>query len=206
MGAAYPRGTTLEGASREPEKEARMDAYERIERATAVCGEAVKNVKPAQFGDATPCSEFNVKELLRHIIGGLGMLQTAASGGKAEMPPEDLVSDDPGAQYDEGRTKLLETLKQPGVFEKTWSMPFGDMPGAMMAGIAFMEHLTHAWDVKKATGQPTDLPEDLVNECLALATPMDQMLRMPGVCGPAVEVPGSATPTEKLVAFMGRQP
>jgi hypothetical protein len=26
------------------------------------------------------------------------------------------------------------------------------------------------------------------------------------VCGPAVEVPDSATPTEKLVAFMGRQP
>lgn len=80
-----------------------MDAYERIEKATAVCGEAVGNVKPDQFDNATPCAEFNVKELLRHIIGGLAMLQTAASGGKAEMPAEDLVGDDPGAQYTEGR-------------------------------------------------------------------------------------------------------
>jgi uncharacterized protein (TIGR03086 family) len=183
-----------------------MDAYERIEKATAVCGDAVKKVKADQFDKTTPCSEFNVKELLRHIIGGLAMLETAASGGKADMPAEDLVGDDPGTQYDEGRAKLLETLKGPGVFDKTWSMPFGDMPGKMMAGIAFMEHLTHAWDVKKATGQPTDLPDDLVNECLGLVQPMDQMLRMPGVCGPAVDIPDSASSTDKLVAFMGRQP
>jgi len=183
-----------------------MDALERIEAATAVCGEAVNGVKTDQLTNATPCTEFNVKELLRHIIGGLQMLQTAASGGKAEMPPEDLVGNNPAAQYEEGRTKLIATLREPGVFDKTWSMPFGDMPGKMMAGIAFMEHLTHAWDVKKATGQDPNLPEDLVNECLGFITPMDAMLRMPGVCGPALEVPDSASPTEKLVAFMGRQP
>jgi uncharacterized protein (TIGR03086 family) len=183
-----------------------MDPIQRIEAATAVCGEAVKGVKADQLGDPTPCSEFNVKELLRHVIGGLTMLKTAADGGKAEMPAEDLVGDDPAAQYDEGRAALLESLKQPGVLERTWSMPFGDMPGAMMAGIAFMEHVTHAWDIRKATGQPTELPADLVNECLDLVRPMDAMIRMPGVCGPAVEVPDSASPTDKLAGFMGRQP
>jgi uncharacterized protein (TIGR03086 family) len=183
-----------------------MDALERIEKATAVCGEAVSNVKPEQLANATPCSEFDVTGLLRHIIGGLGMLDEAAAGGSPAMPDADLVGDNPGKQYDEARTKLLATLKEPGVFDKTWAMPFGQLPGAMMASIAFMEHLTHAWDVKKATGQSTDLPEDLVNECLGVVTPMDQMLRMPGVCGPAVAVPDSASPTEKLVAFMGRQP
>jgi uncharacterized protein (TIGR03086 family) len=92
------------------------------------------------------------------------------------------------------------------VFDATWEMPFGAMPGKMMAGIAFMEHLTHAWDIRKATGQPTEMPDDVVKECLELVQPMDQMLRMPGVCGPPVEVPDTASPTEKLVAFMGRQP
>jgi uncharacterized protein (TIGR03086 family) len=183
-----------------------MDPYERIEKATAVCGEAVKNVTPAQFTDPTPCSEFDVKDLLRHIIGGLSMLQTAASGGKAEMPPEDLVGDEPGAQYAEARTKLLATLAEPGVFDKTWAMPFGELPGQMMAAIAFMEHLTHAWDVKKATGQSTDLPDELVAECMTVVTPMEQMLRMPGVCGPPLEVADSASASDKLAAFMGRQP
>ena len=183
-----------------------MDALERIERATAVCAEAVAGVKPDQLSNDTPCSEFDVRGLFNHLFWGLEMLRTAASEGTAVTPDGDIVRDDYVEQYIVGREKLLATLRTDGVFDKTWGMPFGQMPGKMMAGIAFMEHLTHAWDVRKATGQPTELPADIVNECMELVQPMDQMLRMPGVCGPAVEVPDSASPTEKLVAFMGRQP
>jgi uncharacterized protein (TIGR03086 family) len=69
-----------------------------------------------------------------------------------------------------------------------------------------MEHLTHGWDVAKATGQDTTMPDDLVAECMELATPMDEMLRTPGVCGPAVGVPESSSPQDKFIAFMGRTP
>jgi hypothetical protein len=41
---------------------------------------------------------------------------------------------------------------------------------------------------------------------MELATPMDEMLRTPGVCGPAVGVPESASPQDKFIAFMGRTP
>jgi uncharacterized protein (TIGR03086 family) len=122
------------------------------------------------------------------------------------MPEGEVFGSDPGADYDDGRTKLLEAVRAEGVLDRGWKMPFGELPGSMMASIAFMEHLTHAWDLAKATGQDTELPEDLVKECMDVVTPMDAMLRMPSVCGPAVEVPESASPTEKLVAFMGRQP
>jgi uncharacterized protein (TIGR03086 family) len=184
-----------------------MEAVERIEKATALASEAVNNVKPDQLSDATPCSEFDVRGLLNHLLGGLDMLTTAASGGKAETPKEDLVGDgsDIGDRYDTRRQKLLDVVKQEGVLDKTWEMPFGQMPGKMMAGIAFMEHLTHAWDVRKATGQDSELPADLVAECTAVVTPMDQMLRMPGVCGPALEPAAGASETDKLMAFLGRQ-
>lgn len=183
-----------------------MDAIERIEQATEQCQLAVDGISGDQMGNATPCSEFTVRDLLNHVLWGLEMLTTAATTGTAVTPEGDIVSDDPAAQYAEGRAKLLAALGEPDVLEKTWGMPFGQMPGKMMAGIAFMEHLTHAWDLRKATGQPTELPDAIVNECIELVTPMDGMLRMPGVCGPAVEVGEDATPTEKLVAFMGRQP
>jgi len=188
-----------------------VEPLERIEKATALAGEAVGNIKPDQIGDPTPCSEFDVRGLLNHLLTGLEMLQTAASGGKAgDIDREsDRVGDGTalGDAYGSRRQKLIDTLKSDGgVFEKTWSMPFGDMPGAMMAGIAFMEHLTHTWDVRKATGQATELPADLVAECMEVVGPMGPMLRMPGVCGPEVTVPDSASPTDKLVAFLGRTP
>src|SRR5579863_385130 len=183
-----------------------MDPVKRIERATAFASEKVNQVKPGDMTKPTPCAEFDVQALLNHMLGGLTMLTAAAGGGTATMPEGDQFGSDPGATYDERRDALLEAVQSPGVLERNWEMPFGSMAGGMMAGIAFMEHLTHGWDVAKATGQDTTLPADLVTECTELVTPMDAMLRMPGVCGPRVEVPESASAQDKLIAFMGRTP
>ncbi len=183
-----------------------MDPIERIEKATEVAGKVVGGVKSEQLSDPTPCTELDVRGLLNHIIGGLEMLRDAASGGSPAMPSGDQFGADPGKEYDARRTKLLEVIREPGALDKGWKMPFGELPGQMMASIAFMEHLTHAWDLAKATGQDTNIPEDLVKECLSVVEPMDQMLRMPGVCGPKVEVPDDASSIDKLMAFMGRQP
>jgi uncharacterized protein (TIGR03086 family) len=183
-----------------------MDPIDRIERATAVAGEKVKGVKAGDMAKATPCSEFDVHALLNHMLGGLTMLTVAATGEKAAMPEGDQVGSDPGGTYEQRRNALLAAVRGPGVLERNWEMPFGTLPGQMMAGIAFMEHLTHAWDIARATGQDTALPDDLVAECVQLVTPMDAMLRMPGVCGPAVAVPDSASAQDKLIAFMGRNP
>ena len=184
-----------------------MEPLERIEKATALASEAIHNIKPDQLSAQTPCSEFDVRALMNHLLGGLEMLADAASGGKPAMPSGDLVGDgsDLGSRYDAGRQKLLGILADGSAFGKTWSMPFGDLPGAMMAGIAFMEHLTHTWDLRKATGQDPELPSELVAELDSVVRPMDAMLRMPGVCGPAVET-SSSSETDKLMAFLGRQP
>ena len=183
-----------------------MDPVDRIERATAVASEKVKGVKSADMSKPTPCSEFDVRALLNHMLGGLAMLTTAAGGEKAAMPEGDQVGSDPSGTYDKRRKALLAAVRTPGALDRNWEMPFGSLSGQMMAGIAFMEHLTHAWDVAKATGQDTTLPADLVTECTELVTPMDAMLRMPGVCAPAVKVSNAASSQEKLIAFLGRNP
>ena len=183
-----------------------MDTIERIELATAFADTKVGGVTAADLGRATPCSEFDVRGLLNHMIGGLGMLTTAASGGKAVIPEGDQFGSDPGASYGERRQELLAALRSPGVLEGEWEMPFGTMAAQMMTGIAFMEHLMHGWDVAKATGQDVTIPAELATECMALVTPMDAMLRTPGVCGPAVPVADDAPLQDKLVAFLGRTP
>ena len=183
-----------------------MDQIERIERATAVANEKVGAVAPEDLTKSTPCAEFDVRALLNHMLGGLAMLTTAASGGKATMPEGDQVGSAPGDTYAERRAALLAAVRGPGALDHNWEMPFGSMAGPMMADIAFMEHLIHGWDVAKATGQDTSLPADLVAECTQVVTPMDAMMRMPGVCGPAVAVPDGASAQDKLIAFMGRTP
>ena len=183
-----------------------MDPIQRIEKATANTSTIVHGVKADQLSAPTPCSEFDVRLLLNHMIGGLDMLRAAAAGDEAKMPEGDQFGDDPGAIYDERRAKLMDALKAEGVLDKGWKMPFGELPGQMMASIAFVEHVTHGWDLAKATGQDTTIPEPLLSEALEVVTPMDTMWRMPGVCGPKVDVPESASATDKFAGFMGRQP
>jgi uncharacterized protein (TIGR03086 family) len=183
-----------------------MDPIERIEKATEHTSKIVHGVKTEQLSDPTPCTEFDVRLLLNHVIGGLEMLRDAASGGSPQPPQGDQFADDPGGTYDERRAKLLEVLRAPGVLDKPWQMPFGALPGQMMASIAFVEHITHGWDLAKATGQDRTIPADLLAEATSVVEPTDAMWRMPGVCGPKVDVPDDAPPSDRFAAFMGRQP
>src|SRR5262249_34998282 len=129
-----------------------------------------------------------------------------ASGGTAEMPHGDQFGDDPGAAYEERRRALLSAGPANGALDRDWMMPVGAMSGALMAQIAFMGHGTHGVGGRKATGQDTAVPPGLVTECFEVVTPMDAMLRMPGVCGPPVSVAEDAPLQDKLVAFLGRNP
>ena len=183
-----------------------MDPIERIERATAFAEDKVAEVKPADMAMPTPCAEFDVKALLNHLIGNLGILATVAKGERAERSEGDQFGSDPGAVYRRRRTELLSALSAPGVLDRDWVMPFGTLPGQTMGGIAFIEHLTHGWDVAKATGQDATIPADLVDEAMRVVTPMGDFLRMPGVFGPPLDVPDSASAQDKFVAFTGRTP
>ena len=183
-----------------------MDPIERIDRATVFAGGNVNRVHADDLGKPTPCPELDVRTLLNHMIGNMGMAASAARGEKAVLPEGDQFGPDPGAAYEERRQELLGAVRGAGAVERDWELPFGTLAGSMMATIVFMEHLTHGWDVAKATGQDTTMPGDLVAECMELAVPMNEMLRMPGVCGPAVSIPESASPQDKFIAFMGRTP
>jgi uncharacterized protein (TIGR03086 family) len=183
-----------------------MDAIERIEKAVGRTSKIVHGVKPDQYDDTTPCTEMDVRGLLNHVIGGLEMLRDAASGGSPAMPDGDQFGADPGKEYDARSAKLLDTLREPGTIDRTWKMPFGELPGQMMAGICFVEHVTHGWDLAKATGQDTAIPDDLIAEARSVVEPTDAMWRMEGVCGPQVSVPETASATDRFAGFMGRQP
>lgn len=181
------------------------DPIELIEKASAQCLDAVKGIKPDQLSGATPCKDFDLKALLGHVIGGATMMAEAAETGKAAAAAGE-VGDDPAKTYESARSRLLEAWKAPGVLEKTMQLPFGAMPGQMVAGILFMEQLVHAWDIQKATGQKITTDPGLAQTALEQLTPMSPMLRSPGVFGPEVPIAADAPVVDRLIAFTGREP
>lgn len=186
-----------------------MDMDQLLERGLDETARVVAGVRPEQFDDPTPCEGWKVRDVLQHIVGGNHFFAAAAVGEPPPTGDGDLVGDDPAAAYEQGRTRALDAWRKPGVAERIVTLPIGDIPGSMAMGIHFVDHLVHAWDIAKATGQDTALDTELAETAYAMMNGRipDQLRTGDGApFGPEVPCAEDAPPHERLVAYLGRTP
>jgi uncharacterized protein (TIGR03086 family) len=180
-----------------------MDLIDALDRTFAHAHDVVAGVRPDQYDDKTPCAEWTVRDLLEHMIGVVDGLGAAASG---RAPEPFTLSGDPAAQMHAAATGAMVGWRTPGVLDRVVDAGPGPMPGRALASINLLDTATHTWDLATATGQPSALPDDVATAALgASRVIVDDELR-PGRFGPEVPAPAGATPTEALVAFLGRTP
>ncbi|HZR53654.1 MAG TPA: TIGR03086 family metal-binding protein [Streptosporangiaceae bacterium] len=191
-----------------------MDLFPAFEHAVASTAEIVKATPAGQLDAPTPCTEWDVRALLNHVIGTLWLAgglfgdqaprYPMAPGG---LPQADLAGEDPAAAYAEAAAAALAAAGADDALTRVHATPLGEMPGPGLAGFTTLDILVHGWDLATATGQPADLDGRLAAHVLAFA---DQALATPegraGRIGPAVPVAADAPVTERLVAFLGRRP
>ena len=191
-----------------------MELLTAFEGAVASTAEIVKCTRPDQLDGPTPCTEWNVRALLNHVIGTLWLAEALfsdrpqgypmAPGG---LPAADLAGDDPAAAYAEASAAALAAAAAGDALTRVHPTPLGDMPGPGLAGFTTLDILVHGWDLAAASGQPADLDGRLAAHVLgfaenALATPESRGGRI----GKALAAPPGAPVTGRLVAFLGRQP
>ncbi len=174
-----------------------------FERATAHAAAVMSDVSAGQLDGPTPCADWDVQQLIDHMVGGTDYLLAALAG---EPPPARVgrtVED-----YRHGLEQLHSGLRAPGGLERTCMSPLGfEWPVAHAVAGTFMDALIHTWDLATATGQDASLDPQLVDACIAMFLPdMPERGRASGLVGPAVTVPDDAPPQDRLLAAMGRQP
>lgn len=160
-------------------------------------------ITPEQLVASTPCSEWNIEELLTHTIGvvaGLGAAASGSAGGEFKL------GDDPAAQFRAAADTTLAAWSSPGVMERIIDAGPGPMPGSVLAGINLLDTTTHAWDLAVAIGRPAALPDDVAAETLAQARMIISPEIRSGRFEAEVTAPENATVTELLVAYLGRTP
>lgn len=183
-----------------------LATYERALRRT---GRAVEGVGADQLGDPTPCREWTVRDLLNHIVGGNLMFGRIAEGQTVDFDDNkpEVVGDDPAAAYRASCDALLEAWGRPGALDRVYAMPFGDVPGAAVISLHFVDTLVHGWDVAKATGQDDTIEPDLALTALGMVQPViDDDARQGGDFGPEVVVGPDAPAHHRLMGFLGRTP
>ena len=184
-----------------------MDPISMLRKAVDQTGRIVAGVKPDQLSGSTPCAEWDTRALLNHTIAAVEMFDNAAQTKpfNPSIFADDNVGDDPSASYERRATALRGTLAQPNVVDRTWTMPFGEVPGVVGAGFATLELFQHGWDVARASGQQIDFDADVTEAANASAQLMPaEQVRVAGVFGAQGSCPPDASAEDRLAAFLGR--
>ncbi|NRQ40895.1 hypothetical protein HII36_55195 [Nonomuraea sp. NN258] len=80
------------------------------------------------------------------------------------------------------------------------------MTGAMVAAVGSIEIAVHGWDVARACGEHRPMPASMAEELLDLAGLFVTAADRPSRFAAPVPVPPSASPADRLLAFLGRRP
>jgi uncharacterized protein (TIGR03086 family) len=178
--------------------------------AARTASDTVALVSPGQLADPTPCSEYDVRALLGHLVAVLHRVSALAAGLPAigSVPPATGVPDDGWAPAARAAVVEVEAAwSDPVVLGREMRLPFGTLPGAAALAAYTGEVITHTWDLAVATGQTPDWDDDLLVDALAAVRSKLPADRGPGIpFAPAVPVPDDAPVIDRLVAWQGRDP
>ena len=179
------------------------------EQALEHSGRYVAGVSDTQWHDPTPDEEWDVRQLVNHVVSG-NFWVTPLVGGKTidevgDKYDGDVLGDDPAAAYQQSAKEAAAAFNAPGALQAACAVSYGPVPGEIYAGHRFIDVLIHGWDLAKATGQDTTLPADLVEACFAVVEPQKELLAGSGMFGSDVQVPDGADRQTQLLAALGRK-
>lgn len=156
----------------------------------------------------TPCSEWDVRALVQHIVNELAWIAPLVEGKTiAEVGPDlegDLLGSDPLGAFHHHSRAAHAALETPGALSRTVHLSYGDESAQGYAEQVTGDVLIHSWDLARGVGIDDTLPADMVAWAAGWADKISPMLEASGLFAPRVPVGEDADPQTALLAIFGR--
>jgi uncharacterized protein (TIGR03086 family) len=179
-----------------------------LERALCYALGRIQEVVPENLGHPTPCAGWDLRTLLDHLNESLLVLGEGALGEsvRAEpLPGDGEPTADPVATFRDRARQLLNAWSSAGS-DRLIRIGGRPMTASLMAQTGAIEIAVHGWDVAAACGVcrpiPPELAADMLTVCRLVVT---EATRYPMFAAP-VAISPLASPSDRLVAFLGRRP
>jgi uncharacterized protein (TIGR03086 family) len=201
--------------------------------AVATAGATIAGVRNDQFTITTPCTAYDVRAMLGHLLAVMHRLAAVGAGGSPFDVPQvvelgdDATVDEWGAAWTEAAHRVQEVWTAE-VLDHLITVPWAQLPGRVTMAIYTNEVTVHTWDLATATGQSPDWHEPTIAaayEAIRIGLPaegrtasfdaaisqMDESVRDEVVAegtpfAEVVDVAGDAPLIDRLVAWNGRHP
>nr|CEL19438.1 hypothetical protein [Kibdelosporangium sp. MJ126-NF4] len=172
-------------------------------------GEVIGQVRPEHLRLPTPCADWTLHGLLRHLVSEDTAFAAATTAG-TEWSDVDWnagsLGTDPVAAYRKAAEGYLAAFEPDAVLQRRMRVNvFGVVSGSTAVTMHLIDTVVHGWDVAKTIGVGYSPDEQLCAVALAAMRrfPADR----PSVSfDMVVAVDDDASELDKLVAYVGRDP
>lgn len=173
-------------------------AADRHRRLAAEFHATVAAVPPGATTNATPCEGWTVADVAHHV-------QTT----QCDFLEQRGIAVEAGASAAKVSAVLQAALDNPEIAEASYDGFFGPTTLAEAVDAFYcLDLVLHRWDIAAAVGlgDHAVISDIDIERCTTLLEPMGDNIRMPGIFGPAVDPGPNPSPTDRFVAWAGRQP
>jgi uncharacterized protein (TIGR03086 family) len=176
--------------------------------------DALASLTDEDWHRPTPCSEWDVRALLNHVVyedlWTVPLMEGATLEEVGDRFEGDLLGDGTASALAVARSACdAATMAAASgvVAGNTVHLSFGDAPAEEYAYQLAADHLIHGWDLSAATGGDRTIDPELVAACAEWFAGREDQYRSAGAIAPrpGVEPPAGDAQAELLVAF-GRDP
>jgi uncharacterized protein (TIGR03086 family) len=170
----------------------------------------VERIAAGHWDLPTPCTEWNVRDLVHHLVSGTSWVAPLVEGCTiAEVGDRfdgDILGDDPLDVWASAAAEARSVASQPGAQERTVHLSFGDVPASEYLCQVTSDLVIHSWDLAQAVRGDDRLNASLVAFVDDYLSPQIDVWRSAGAFGPAVDVGPDAGSQDRLLAQTGRSP
>lgn len=168
---------------------------------------ALRWAEEDQWSEATPCTDWDVRALVEHLITGNERFVVRLAGDQPGAPPDrgDRTTKELVEDYERTSVEVLEAFGKPGALQSVAEWPIGPLSGADALGLKITETLAHGWDLQQALGTTIDFDAQTIADAQEWSGPM--LERIPdgrNPFGTPQKPPKDASPLDQLAALLGR--
>jgi uncharacterized protein (TIGR03086 family) len=185
-----------------------VGGVELLERAIAYALGAVQGVTPSLLEVPTPCRGWDLRGLLDHVDDSLAALHEGLGGHRVGPDPahDEHLAGDPARRFRDRARRLLGALTRADGQDRVVAVADLPLAASVLASAGAIEIAVHGWDISWACGLHRPVPDGLAVELLPFCQLLVANSGRGGQFAAPVTVPTLAGPSERLIAYLGRDP
>jgi uncharacterized protein (TIGR03086 family) len=125
-------------------------------RALALATDVVATTRLDQLDDPTPCRDFDVRQLLEHLVDVVERVGEIGRGGDLSTRPAVVryVHDQEWlTAFCDAAVEAIDAWSDEAVLDRVIELPWSARPGRATLATYLNEVTVHTWDLARATGQ-----------------------------------------------------